>query len=216
VLVDAVGRAAWRVIASLVALAPLAVSCDAEPQPARRLVDGTPARLSSVVFEGVHTPVVATTRRVQRDARLECGVESGAGLAGVHRVGLVGRSLTVVASREQTVRACDRTGTAEWCGAAFARSRDGVELDAGLSITCRGDDGAAIGFSWVDPGEDAAYVVVAERGVAEAYEVVPGEVVRVTTTRVDVDSSSARIEVSEHTRRGRLLRSYAVEPQVAG
>jgi hypothetical protein len=62
----------------------------------------------------------------------------------------------------------------------------------------------------------ARYVVVQASGHAEAYAVVGGTPVRVTTEDVDVGMSRATFIVSEHARDGRRLRAYELAAQVAG
>jgi hypothetical protein len=66
------------------------------------------------------------------------------------------------------------------------------------------------------PAHRTRYLVVAQHGYAEAYEVLAGLPVRVTSQEVDVQDSSATFRVSEHDRDGQLLRRYLVETAVAG
>jgi hypothetical protein len=216
---EATRRAPARVVAPLVtALLPLAVACDGERRPPARLADSTPARISPVAFEGVREPVVETTARVDgvRSPPACRFAAAGASRKGVWRVSVTGESITVVSPRERAARACDRTSRAGWCGVAYARLRGGMPDDPRLSMTCRDADGDPVGFAWVSPGADAAYVLVTADGFVEAYPVVAGAPVRVTTRAVDERASTARLTVSEHSPAGRRLRSYVVDAQVAG
>jgi hypothetical protein len=69
---------------------------------------------------------------------------------------------------------------------------------------------------WVQPGADAAYVVVARPGYHEVHPAVAGLPVRVTTADVDLAGTSATIVGSEHARDGRRLRAYELEARVSG
>lgn len=197
----------------LVTLAALTACRDDAARPTQ-LVDGTPARVASVRLEGVARPAVMTAVRVGGKPGA-CGGGS-TGQVAVHRVGVSGSSITLLARKERTVRACDATRANRWCGYAFARIRRGHILDPRLSLTCSRESGVTLGFAWIQPHPDAAYVVVAQRGYAEAYAVAGSVPVRVTTADVNVASSSARIDVTEHTANGRQIRAYTLEPQVSG
>lgn len=201
-----------------VALVMLAVSagvagCDDDRPVPTRLADGTPTRLSHVVFEGVSVPVFATTReRLPGPSPAACVEHSDA----IDRVGVIGASRTSHSSARLELRGCDWTVASGWCGDAFARTRDEQPLDPRLSLTCRGENGEPVAFLWIDPGRRASYVVVTGRGYAEAYRVVRGVPVRVTTDLVDLEESSATVDASEHTLNGRLLRTRRIEAQVSG
>jgi hypothetical protein len=73
-----------------------------------------------------------------------------------------------------------------------------------------------VGFAWVVPGPQAAYVVVSRDSYAEAYAVTGEAPVRVTTSNVDLGSGSARFDVSEHTSAGRRIGARVVNAQVSG
>jgi hypothetical protein len=61
------------------------------------------------------------------------------------------------------------------------------------------------------------YVVVAQPGYAEVYAVAGSLPVRVaTTTGVEIDGSSASLDLREHGADGTLLRAYRLEAAVAG
>lgn len=147
--------------------------------------------------------------------RPECRAARGADDV-VERVGVSGSSVTAVSRIERTAHACDATEQGVTCGAGFARLRVGRALDPRLSLTCRDAEGAAVAFAWIEPSPGAAYVVVMREGYAEAYRVVGRLPVRVTSTDVDPNASSARFELSEHARSGALIRRYVIQPGVAG
>lgn len=187
-------------------------ACDSEGSVPARLADGSPARLSDVEFEGVDVPVIATKAQGAKEVSGDCLDIAGA----VHRVGVAGASRTALSSGSREVRACDWTPKSGWCGSGFAVVRDDQPLDARLSITCRGSDGEPLGFLWIRPGRETSYVVVAGRGYAEAHATVGAAPVRVTTDRVEPMTSSATVDVSEHTHDGRLLRARRIVAQVSG
>lgn len=201
-----------------VALVMLAIGgglagCDDDRSIPEQLADGTPARLSHVSFEGVSVPVLATgTKRLPVPPPAACVEHSDA----IDRVGVAGASRTSHSSARPELRGCDWTAASGWCGDAFARLRDEQPLDPRLSVTCRGDDGEPVGFLWIDPGRMTSYVVVTGRDHAEAYRVVRGAPVRVTTDVVDLEGSSATVDASEHTLNGKLLRTRRIEAQVSG
>ena len=220
-------RSVW-VVASLV-LAQVAAGClgGGSSAPAT-LDDGSAARPPPVELEGIDGAIVATAVRVTRaDAlpargRLDsCIAAVGAVAQGsvVERVSTSGTSVTFVEPKRRAVHACDavgaRAGGASWCGFAYGRLAEGNLRDPRLDLSCA-SGGRTLGFLWIQPGADAAYVVVRESGYGEAYSVVGGVPVRVTTGDVDVATSEATAEVSEHARDGRLLRTYTVSTQVAG
>jgi hypothetical protein len=82
-------------------------------------------------------------------------------------------------------------------------------------MTCRGDGGEPLGFAWVQPSAGAAYVVVVDGGYAEAYPVAGTLPVRVTTSDVDTASSSAIVQLSNHTADGTLLNESTVQAHVS-
>ncbi len=65
-------------------------------------------------------------------------------------------------------------------------------------------------------GRDVEYVVVEQSGYAEIYAVTGGLPVRVTTSAVETEHSSAAFEVSEHTSDGTRIHDYRLEASVAG
>jgi hypothetical protein len=65
--------------------------------------------------------------------------------------------------------------------------------------------------------DDARYVAVRQLGYTEVYPVRGRVPVRIaSTTGVDLESSRASFEISEHDARGQLLRAYELEASVAG
>jgi hypothetical protein len=103
-----------------------------------------------------------------------------------------------------------------WCGRAFGRLVQGRLRDPRLSLACEDGDSDAVGYAWLQPDVEAAFVVVGHTGYSEAYRAAGAVPVRVRTDDVDVDSSTARFDVSEHTRGGRRLRAYELEAAVSG
>ena len=73
-----------------------------------------------------------------------------------------------------------------------------------------------MGFAWIQPAAATVYVVVRQSDYAEVYAVADDAPVRVTTSDVDLMSSSAAFSISEHAEDGSRVRSYELETQVAG
>jgi hypothetical protein len=205
----------------------LVVGCMRESTPApSTLIDGSPVHPSSITFDGVDGPLVATRVRVvpagsrdERSLRASCVRRAAPSGPVVERTGVSGVSLTYLDPGHRGVHACDATdldgsGAARWCAHAFGRLSGGRLRDPRLTITCGGADGEPVGFAWVQPGA-AAYVVVQQSGHAEIYAAAGTTPVRVTTSDIDVASSRAKLVISEHTSDGRRLRSYELEAQVA-
>ena len=200
----------------IAALALLAAGCREEDHaPPGQLIDGTPTQASSVTFEDVYVPVVATVARRTNSARAPCFGRSAAGPT-IERVGTQGSSVTVMSATAGTARACDAVRAAEWCGRAFGRVGPGRPLDPRLSLTCRDGNASTVAFAWVDTDSRAAYLVVEHEEHAEAYAVDPRMPTRITTTHVDLTASTARFSVSEHTKSGRRVATYTLEARVGG
>ena len=188
-------------------------ACDGSRAVPDRLADGTPALPSKVAFEDIDVPVIATAvRALQAALPAACADRSRA----IDRIGVTGASRTSLSRNRRALRACDWTARSAWCGSAYAQLRGMKPRDPRLTITCRGDDGEQLGFLWITPGADTSYIVVTAQGYAEAYRVVRDVPVRVTTEEVDLETSSAMVETSEHARDGRLLRIRRIEAQVSG
>jgi hypothetical protein len=182
-----------------------------------------------VTLEGVDGPAVVRRARVLRRSSLSPASQIGRcvsaaadpGNVVVERVGVSGATVTFSDSLNRELRGCDasrarREGGTIWCGRAFARLRAGRLDDPRLSLTCRDAEGNPLGFAWIQPDPGATYVVVARSGYDEVHRVVTGLPVRVTTADVDQADATARLEVGEHGRDGRRLRSYEVEARVSG
>jgi hypothetical protein len=209
-----------------------ACSRSADDAPAK-LVDGSPVRELPVRLEGVGKPVVATTVAVLDLARLrgeslpeQCvrGPFADRQVAGpvVTRIGVDMVSVTAADASASGLMACSdspgaRDESRRWCGTVYGKMTAGRLMDPRLDVICVTRNGEPIASAWVDAGADARYVVVAQDGYAESYEVAAGLPVRIASTR-NVDRSRARatFEVSEHDAEGRLLRRYRLETLVAG
>jgi hypothetical protein len=193
-------------------------------------VDGSPARKAEIELAGVVGPTVLTTVEV-RSARLARGgspiercLRTGGDPLGpiVVRVGASGESVTFSDRSRLGLQACDSgAGLQEddrpWCGSAFGQLHDGRLRDPRLDLGgCETADGQPVGFAWVEPNPGAAYVAVRQPGYAEVYELAGRLPIRVTTSAVDLETSSALFDVSEHTADGGLLRRYELETRVAG
>ena len=76
--------------------------------------------------------------------------------------------------------------------------------------------GEPVAFAWIQPAAIATYVAIADRGYSQAYRAAGGLPIRVTTSDVDLATSSARFEVSEHGRDGERLRAYELDAVVSG
>jgi hypothetical protein len=219
-------------VATLVAVASAA--CAEEQKPPAQLIDGTPAqRPSPVTAEGIAGDQIATTV-VAVDARrvapttlaaqcLRRARDHSAVGPVVARVGVNGESVTFRASSGRSLIACDRAavdteGGAAWCGIAVGRLENERLQDPRLDLAgCRSAADDRVAFAWVVPGRAARYVAVGQPGFAEVYRAVAGLPVRVTTTSgIDQERSSASFRITEHDRRGRLLRAYTLDAHVAG
>ena len=215
-------------------LVVVAASCsrsDREAVPAK-LLDGSSARTVPVELEGVDGPALLTSVRVVAGAALRA-VPAPARCAQafapvpvsgpvVARTSVDTTSVTFRDATGVSLSACvDSAGPREedrrWCGLAHGTLRSGRLPDPRLDIGCVTRDGARIATAWVEPGDNTAYVVVAQDGYAEVYEVAAGLPVRIGSTRdVDVARAGARFEISEHAGDGRLLRAYPLEAVIAG
>lgn len=206
----------WGVgVAVVIACASVLAACAGGEAPPTRLVDGSPAGTSTIGFEGVSVPALVTLARRGRTAP-RCGLDVARDATLVDRIGVRGASVTVRSGRARTVQACDATKSGSWCGQAFAHTRPGRTLEPRLSLTCTAADGSRVGFAWIEPGPKAAYVVVTHDRYAEVYRVLADASVRVSTDDVDISTSTARFDVSEHTGDGRMLDAYRIVARVAG
>jgi hypothetical protein len=217
----------------VVALAALVqVACLGDGGLPSQLVDGSPARAPSVTLDGVASrqvetkaaalgPRTATTGPVARC--LATTREHVPHAPVVWRVGVDGASVTFRTASGRDLVACDGTAltaghSPTWCGVALARMRGERLLDPRLDLaSCSTPSGDSVAFAWIHPGARTRYVAVRSNGFAEVYPVLSGLPVRVaTTSRIDLDSSSASFDVSEHDAEGQRLRSYTLRARVAG
>ena len=69
----------------------------------------------------------------------------------------------------------------------------------------------------MQPGAGTRFVVVEQDGYSEVYPVAGAMPVRVaTTTGLDLERSSAVLELSEHANDGRKVRESRIEARVSG
>jgi hypothetical protein len=217
----------------LVALAALVqVACLGGGGPPSRLVDGSPVRASLVTLRGVSSRQVETKAAAldRRDAgtgpvaRCLATTREHVPLAPiVERVGVDGASVTYRTASGRDLVACDSTALSAgheltWCGVALARVQDERLLDPRLDLaSCSTPSGDSVAFAWVEPGPRTRYVAVGRDGFVEVYPVVAGLPVRLATTSgIDLGTSSASFDVSEHGAEGQMLRSYTLRTRVAG
>jgi hypothetical protein len=150
--------------------------------------------------EGGPVGAVVGTRPALRDQVLEClrllrGPSAVTGHA-IERTGRSGRSITLRSGSR--ILGCDGVPASEgaFCASAVGLLRRGELVDPRLSLTCR-VRGRTIGFGWMEPLRGARWIVVRVRGSAELYPVAGELPVRVTTTRVGLDS--AVFDVAQYT-----------------
>jgi hypothetical protein len=206
--------------------------CTGRDSPPRVLVDGTPTAEPAVRLQAP-TPQIQTKVAVVDYHSAKPGTQAAQCLATVHdhvskghvveRIGVNGASVTLRTSSTRGLIACDRSaghraGESRWCGRAFGRVAHGRLRDPRLDLaSCLTVDGGPIAFAWFEPGRDTAYVAVRQHGYVEVYRVAGGLPLRLTTASgIDLETSSARFEVSEHDGGGTLLRSSVLDARVAG
>lgn len=206
----------------------LAAGCGGDGSPPR-LVDGSqapelPAALAGLDGAVMTRTAVVTAREVDPDELQACGVPEADDAAVVERVGLRGSSLTFAGgglsmsgcdSIPDPFRDPDRPFGGVWCAVAVGFLRDGRLNDPRLSL-CTAEDGDLTAFVWIEPRADARWVVVAEAGRREVYEVAESLPVRVTGTRDVQGTGKASFPIEEYAADGTRLREYVLEAQVAG
>jgi len=211
----------------------LMTACDGSDDGApTTLMDGSPAAELNVDLEGVEGHAVLTSVRTA-DAMDVAGAPRVATCirhdwkerplgAIVVRVGVSGESVTFRDQSRRGLYGCDnsegpREEDRSWCGGAFGRLYAGHLRDPRLDMgACMTREGAPLGFAWIEPGPDVEYVVVEQSGYLEVYAVAGGLPIRVTTSAVETEHSSAAFEVSEHASDGKRIRDYRLEASVAG
>lgn len=211
----------------------LVLGCARAGEPPKVLVDGSRARAGTVDLEGIDDPVVASSvyasspRDVRSGSRvaacLDDAWEERPGGTIVHRVGVLGESVTFLGSSRRSLNACDAAGTPgaprrPWCGHSSGLLDEGSLRDPRLQLGgCTAGDARPVAFAWIEPGPRTRFVVVVQRGFSELYETSSDLAVRISTTqRVDPDRSQAVFMVSEHGADGRRLRAYELEARVSG
>lgn len=203
-------------------------ACRGGDSPPTSLLDGSPAVAPPVALDGVGGPaimaevaVVPRLRVAAGSAEAAClrGSDAGVGPLAV-RVGAAARSVTFRVLSGRALVACDgvsRGGAnGAWCGRAFGVLRAGRLGDPRLDLGCARPDGRPIAFAWIEPTPRTRYVAVEEHGYAEVHAAAGQLPVRIVTTDVDISSSSAVFDVSEHDRAGGLLRRYRLDATVSG
>lgn len=219
--------------AMVITASMLVTACDRSDDGApTTLMDGSSADELFVDFEGVDGHAVLTSVRIA-DAIDVAGAPRVATClrhdwskrplgAIVVRVGVSGESVTFRDQSRRGLYGCDnsegpREEDRSWCGGAFGRLYAGDLRDPRLDMgACMTREGTPLGFAWIEPGPNVEYVVVEQSGYAEVYAVAGGLPVRVTTSAVDTEHSSATFEVSEHTSDGTRIHDYRLEASVAG
>jgi hypothetical protein len=201
------------------------------PEPPDRLVDGSAAAAPAVELKRIaataiagRIEVVAAADVPDGSATATCldlvGADTRVGPV-VTRTGVDGESVTFRTASGRGLHACDgtgpRTGGDRWCGSAYGRFDDGRLNDPRLDLSCTTATDEPVAFAWVQPAENARFVVVRKSGFVEVYEVSSNLPVRIATTNgLELEESSATFEISEHDARGAPLRSYTLPARVAG
>jgi hypothetical protein len=215
----------------LAATALLAGCSGGDDATALELLDGTTPTELGIELEGIEGDVVVTSHAVVSTSSLDPGSAAGTclerfeeldvGISAVTRVAAATESVTFT-EPARAIFGCDnsageREDDRRWCGGAYGELRAGRLSDPRLDILCRTAAGDSVGFVWVDPGEGTHYVAVEQPGYTEVYEVADDLPVRIATVNgVDVETSSAKFEYSEHDADGNRLREETLEAFVAG
>jgi hypothetical protein len=216
----------------VLAAAALLMGCSGEDDSTGlTLLDGSRPGDVAVELEDIDDAVV-TSETVVPLASIEAETAAGACLrtfhdrdisgAAVVRVGVSSETVTLREAPGRGLLGCDNTPgprdeDRRWCGSSYGKLEGGRLTDPRLNIGCRMRDGIPVGFVWVQPGEGTQYVAVAQPGYTEVYEVAGELPIRIATVDgVDLETSSATFEVSEHDAEGRLLREQTLEAFVAG
>ena len=202
------------------------------PSPPAHLSDGSPARPPPVALNGVEGPSVLTRVRVVRpgeavpgDPTTTCIGSAGAPeTVAIERVDVYGTTVTYPGPERRSLHGCDAgavsatdpTEDRPWCGRAFGLLVGGRLRDPRLSLGCRNAEGKPVGFAWIEPAAEAAYVAVSSSGYDAVYPVARRLPVRVGTDDIDLETSSATFDVTEHARDGSRLRRYELEAAVSG
>ena len=225
---------AARAAAVGAALAVVAVGCAdrGHKADAARLVDGSTPPALPKALDIVERHAVATRVRVTRASELGARGQTclrrlrpeftiPRGTIVVERTGSLGASLTLRDDPQHVVLGCDRTGRPTgdeglWCDRTVGRLFSGHLRDLRVDILCRSKAGTPIGFAWVEPAVGTRWIAVRSGGRSELYEVAAGLPIRVTTTDVAVETSSATFDLREYDAHGKEVRRQRLHAGVAG
>lgn len=220
-------------VAALVVSSSVMVGCETNDSGGPMiLMNGSRAPELPIALEGVERPTVLASVATTGLGEIEAGSAialcvrraQGDRLSGpiVIRVGVSGESVTFRSGSGHGLYGCDNSPGAREagrraCGVAFGRLSEGQLEDPRLNVgACTTKDGEPLGFAWVEPVSDVRFVAVEQDGYAEVYRTAGGLPVRVTTSDVEIDRSSAVFRITEHARDGALIRRYWLEASVAG
>jgi hypothetical protein len=221
------------VVALVVAALLAGCAGESEGNGVVSLLDGSSAGKAPVELEGVDRGTVLTSataiaiNAIEPDsAAASCLRDEFAELdargSAVVRVGVASESVTFEEASRQGIFACSnsagpREENRRWCDGAYGQLYSGRLRDPRLSSLCKTTDGSYVGSVWVQPGDDVRYVAVEQPEYTEVYEVAGGLPIRIfTVSGVDVETSSATFDISEHDAGGRRLRDYELKAFVAG
>jgi hypothetical protein len=211
-------------------LTTLALGCGADRtrEEARTLLDGSPAPAlpAALARAGVRGRLsLLQLLRAEALPADDRGCVSGfrtefrlpPGTAVVRRVGTHTESLTFIDAAKRVVLGCDRTDTdvLEWCGRSVGRLFDGRLRDPRVDIGCRTARGR-IAFGWLRPAPRTRWVVAGDGDDADIEIVAAGYPVRVSSARVDVETSSASFSIVEYDVNGAEVRRYTLRSGVSG
>jgi hypothetical protein len=211
---------------------PVIAGCGGGASPAK-LADGSSPRQVPAVLRNLGRPIVMTRVRIVLPRELDRPFLSSclnehvpATLAAAERIvwraGVDAESVTFRGRPAGWIRGCDSSaGPAEsggrWCGGPIGRLRpDGRLYDPRLDIGCLDANGDQIGAAWIDPLRRTRYLAVGHHGYSEVYETAGGLPVRVTTSEVHVEGSSATFRVEQYTAEGKRLSQDTIRVAVAG
>ncbi|MGH3136943.1 MAG: hypothetical protein ACRDPV_10685 [Gaiellaceae bacterium] len=219
-------------VAVLVLGAMPMTGCDGNEPAPTTLMNGSRAPELSIDLEGIESGIVLTSVAAGRRSEIDASAivatclerAGGDHVSGpiVVRIGVDGESVTVRTRSTRGLYGCDnsqgpREADRRVCGVAFGQLAENRLRDPRLDLgACTTKDGAALGFAWVEPSPRTRYVAVEQDAYVEVYQTAGQLPVRVTTSDVEVEQSSATFRVSEHGSDGGLIRRYRLEPSVAG
>lgn len=211
----------------------LIAGCDSDASGVpTNLVNGSPILEPPLELGGVDGPVVMTWVETSQMHEIEFGSEITKCVERavddlpsgpiVIRAGVSGESVTFGSRSGHGLYGCDNSeGQREAgrlaCGVAFGQLVAGRLRDPRVNVgACKTEDGAPLGFAWVEPTRRASYVTVEQDGYFEVYPTAGGLPIRVTTDEVEIERSSASFRITEHEAAGKLIRRYRLEARVAG